>query len=127
AESYSLGCQGQPVSNILLISRMDVAGFANINDYSHPGVRQSQGCRLRLPQFCPRAVRRVTLPFLEISQLNKEERERSLVPSPTPIFDHGRKQTPILASPKRLSVGLSLIPDCASDPEVGQRSDHGIE
>ena len=65
--------------DFLLVLRVDVGGFADVNRHGHAGARDFEGARLRFADLRPVAVGLLLVTWVEIRELHEEEREFRLL------------------------------------------------
>jgi len=105
----------------------DVA--ANIDDHSHTGVRALLQCfRLCFAKDRPRAIAVVAKRLVVVGELDKSEREVTLIPPPAPIGDHEREEFFVEYSYiVRTGVAFALIPNHSAHGVGDDRVDHRVE
>ena len=121
---YFLSGEGKPVADILLIQRVDIVPFSNIDRYHYSSIGQCQRVRLGFPQHRPVTFGRLALRPHEIGKLNNQEGKISFLPIAPPIPDQRRKKFPIFNRP--LGVGFALVPGNPFDTIINEGRDHGI-
>ncbi len=107
--------------DVVLVLRVDVLAFAEVDDDGLPGVRQFHGLRLRLAQFRPVAVSGLRVLRAKVRELHPVERKVALLPLLAPLLDHEGEELRVFAG--AAGVALALIPDHALDA-VAERGVH---